>query len=105
MDAKQTLGQIGTMTVLAISGGRVNALRNSKGDTVGVNLPVSRGWGVNVLLHPNDTYTVQRTYTRSGTTTVKGQEDGIHADQISDTAYKAGMYVNVPFGDHAGTLG
>jgi hypothetical protein len=100
MDTKQTLGQIGKMTVLSISGGRVNALRNSHGDTVGVNLPVSHGYGVNVLLHPNDTYTVQRTFTRSGITTVKGQEDGIHAGEISDTAYRAGMYQNVEFGGH-----
>jgi len=99
MDANQTVGQIGRMNILGISGGRVNTLRDSSGRTVGVNLPVSRGYGVNVLLHPNDTYTVQRTYTRSGTTTIKGQEEGIHAEDIGDAAYRAGMYVNVPFGN------
>jgi hypothetical protein len=100
LDPNQTIAQIGKMNILGISGGRVNALRNSHGEAVGVQLPVGHGYGVNVLLHPNDTYTVQRTYTRSGTTTIKGQEEGVYADQVGDTAYRAGMYVNVPFGAH-----
>ena len=105
MEPSQTIAQIGKMNILGISGGRVERLNNSNGETVGIRLPVSKGYAVNVLLHPNDTYTVQRTYTRSGTTTVKGQEDGVYADQIGDAAYRAGMYVNVPFGGHKGTLG
>lgn len=100
MDAQQTIAQIGKMNILGISGGRVNALKNSHGETVGINLPVSRGYGVNVLLHPDDTYTVQRTFTRSGVTKIKGQEEGVHAEEIGDTTYRAGMYVNVPFGAH-----
>jgi hypothetical protein len=100
MDPQQTIAQIGKMNILGISGGRVNSLKNSHGETVGINLPVSRGYGVNVLLHPNDTYTVQRTFTRSGVTKIKGQEEGVHAEEIGDTAYRAGMYVNVPFGNH-----
>jgi hypothetical protein len=105
INPQETIAQIGKMNILGISGGRVNALKNSHGETVGIQLPVGHGYGVNVLLHPNDTYTVQRTYTRSGTTTIKGQEEEVYADQLGDAAYRAGMYVNVPFGGHKGTLG
>jgi hypothetical protein len=101
MDPKQTVAQIGKMNILGISGGRVNTLRDSNGEAVGVQLPVSHGYGVNVLLHPNDTYTVQRTFTRSGTTSIKGQEEGVYADQVGDAAYRAGMYQNVEFGGHS----
>jgi len=104
-DINQTISQIGKMNILGISGGRVNPLRNTAGEPVGVHLPVGKGYGVNVLLHPNDTYTVQRVTTRSGVVKIKGQEDGIYAEDLGDTAYRAGMYVNVPFGDHKGTLG
>ena len=104
-DINQTISQIGKMNILGISGGRVNPLRNTAGEPVGIHLPVSKGYGVNVLLHPNDTYTVQRVTTRSGVVKVKGQEDGVYAEDLGDTAYRAGMYVNVPFGDHKGTLG
>lgn len=100
MDPSQTLAQIGKMNILGISGGRVENLHNSDGEIVGVRLPVSKGYAVNVLLHPNDTYTVQRTFTRSGTTTIKGQEDGVYAHEVGDASYRAGMYVNVPFGAH-----
>jgi len=104
-DINQTISQIGKMNILGISGGRVNPLRNTAGEPVGIHLPVGKGYGVNVLLHPNDTYTVQRVTTRSGVVKIKGQEDGIYAEDLGDTAYRAGMYVNVPFGDHKGTLG
>jgi len=104
-DINQTISQIGKMNILGISGGRVNPLRNTAGEPVGVHLPVGKGYGVNVLLHPNDTYTVQRVTTRAGVVKIKGQEDGIYAEDLGDTAYRAGMYVNVPFGDHQGTLG
>jgi hypothetical protein len=104
-DINQTISQIGKMNILGISGGRVNPLRNTAGEPVGIHLPVGKGYGVNVLLHPNDTYTVQRVTTRSGVVKIKGQEDGVYAEDLGDTAYRAGMYMNVPFGDHQGTLG
>ena len=43
MDAKQTLEQIGGMTVMGISGGRIGALYNAEGEVVGIELPVASG--------------------------------------------------------------
>ena len=99
-DINQTVGQIGKHNIAAISGGRVNPLRNTDGEAVGLHLPVSNGYGVNVLLHPNDTYTVQRVFTRSGVTKVKGQVDGVYAEDVGEQAYQAGMFRSNDFGGH-----
>ena len=96
MDPRETLAQIGRMNVLAISGGRVENLSNSHGDVVGVRLPVSHGYAVQVLLHPSDTYVVQRTFTRSGATTVKGSTDNVYADEVGERAYEASNFRSDP---------
>lgn len=91
-----TLDQIGRMTVLAISGGRVNIRYNGTvaDEVTEIVLPVRYGYAVRITLNANDTYTVERTFTRSNTTTVKAAWDNVYADEISDVAYAASCYHN-----------
>jgi len=98
-DPQQTADHIGKMNILAISGGRVGILRDG-GKPKGVELPVSHGYKVRVFLHNDDTYTVQRVLARAGKETVKGEVRGIHADELGEQAYQAGMYKSNPFGGH-----
>lgn len=95
-DPATTIGQIGKMNVLAVSGGKVNAIHNIEGAAVGVELPVSSGYKVRVFLRDDDTYTVQRV----NKDTVKGEETGVFADQVGESVYQAGMYKSNPFGGH-----
>jgi hypothetical protein len=99
-DPKQTIAQIGRMNIAAISGGRVHTITDAAGKAKGLELPVGRGYSVRVFLHDNDTYTVQRVYSRAGKQTVKGQESDIYADEVGEKAYQASSFVNVPFGKH-----
>jgi hypothetical protein len=78
--------QIGMGTVLSISGGRQKYLAE------GISLPVSNGYSVDVTLDANDTYTVSRVYRRAGTETIKGSLSGVYCDQLSELAYRAGMF-------------
>jgi len=95
-DPNTTLSQIGKMNILAVSGGKVNAIHNIDGAAVGVELPVSSGYKVRVFLRDDDTYTVQRVNKDS----VKGEETGVFADQVGESVYQAGMYKSNPFGGH-----
>lgn len=97
VDVEQLVAQIGKMNVMAISGFRVNAVYNPDGDIVGVELPVSNGYSVRVLMHASDTYIVQRCYRD----VVKGQMDGIYNDQVGEIAYQASNFHNGPFGTTA----
>ena len=83
------LAQIGTMTVMAISGGRHTPIQNKDGETVGVRMPVAAGYKVDVTLDADDTYTVNRVLVRGNKETVKGTVSGVYADQVSDVAYLA----------------
>ena len=90
-DTRTLRAQIGRMNVLAISGGRSTAhtATDSDGTFVdGVVLPVRYGYAVVVTLAANDTYTVQRTFTRSGVTTVKAERADVYCDQVGDVAYE-----------------
>ena len=98
MDAKQTLEQIGGMTVMGISGGRIGALYNAEGEVVGIELPVASGYKVRVLLAANDTYTVQRVMVRSGKTFNKGEMTNVYCDDLSETCWDASCFRNVDFG-------
>ena len=69
-------------------------------DDKGVELPVSSGYKVRVWLHDNDTYTVQRVLVRGEKETVKGEERDIHAPELGEAAYQAGMYKSNSFGGH-----
>ena len=99
-DLKTTVDQIGRMNVLAISGGKVNSVADAKGNQVGLELPVSNGYSVRVLLANDDTYTVQRCFTRGSNESVKGEQTGVYADEVGETAYQAGMFRSNNFGDH-----
>lgn len=78
--------QIGKMTVLSISGGRLKALLD------GIELPVSNGYRVRVHLDPSDTYTVERVLVRGGKEFEKGSRSNVYFDQVSELAYRAGMF-------------
>lgn len=94
MNTTTLLRQIGNGNVLAISGGRVEIRYNGTvADTVqAVVLPVRYGYAVEVTLAADDTYTVARTFTRSGRTAVKAVQSGVCADQIGEVAYRASCY-------------
>ena len=98
------LDQIGRRNVLGISGGRVGVWKPN-GETVEVELPVSRGYLVRITLAWDDTYTVERVLRRrpkgqtSKQETVKGRVTGVYCDNIGEVVYNASCYVNVPFGE------
>jgi hypothetical protein len=78
--------QIGTLNVLSISGGRVGALSD------GIELPVSNGYRVRVRLTPADTYTVERVLVRGGREFPKGTKTDVYCEDVSEQAYRAGMF-------------
>ena len=86
--------QISTMDLLATSGGRV------VGTPTGLMLPVAHGYKVQIDLEAGDTYRVRRVFVRGFRFWVKGEVSGVYAEQLSETVYRAGCYVNVKFGDH-----
>lgn len=85
-DNKELLRQIGAMNVFAISGGRVGARRD------GVDLPVASGYSVRVTLMADDTYTVERIYTRSGVESVKKSWVGVYCEEVGEVAYQASCF-------------
>jgi len=91
------LGQIGRGTVLAISGGRFEHAFDA------VWFPVSNGYSVRITLAADDTYTVERVFTRTSRRTGMGytihRMTGVYADNISDVAYNASCFRNVEFGE------
>lgn len=87
MNAITALEQIDRTTVLAVSGGRIHY-----GVDGSLILPVRYGYAVRVTLTARDTYTVERIFTRSGRTTVKGVREDVYADQLSDAVYVASCY-------------
>lgn len=100
INPKVTLAQIGTHNVMAISGtaapSRIQPIVNEDGESVGINMKVSNGYSVGVILDHDDTYTVQRLYRGK----VKGEVNGVHADQVGETAYQAHAFRSNPFGEH-----
>jgi len=97
MNPETTIRQIGRGNVLAISGGRVEVryagtYRSVSRHVQAIILPVRYGYAVQITLAANDTYSVARTFTRSGVTTVKAVREGVYADQLGDVAYRASCY-------------
>ena len=84
------LDHIGRMNVLAISGGRVNYSNNNSY----VELPVRQGYKVRITHNRvPDTYTVERILQRGcNPEKLKGIMDGVYAEQLGDTAYRASCY-------------
>jgi hypothetical protein len=85
-DAATTLNQIGRMTVLAISGGRVFW------DDGALVLPVGNGYRVRITLAANDTYTVERVFVRKGVPVTVRRVEDVYCDELSDTAYAASNF-------------
>lgn len=82
----EIISQIGTGNHLAISGGRTVPLPD------GVELPVSHGYSVRVRLAGNDTYTVQRVFSRAGKETIKGERTDVYVDEVGEAAYYASCF-------------
>lgn len=96
------LGQIGRSTVLAISGGRYDHVQPPDGCGA-VWFPVSNGYSVRITLAADDTYTVERVFTRTsrqtGTRYTIHRMTGVYADKVSDMAYNASCFRNIEFGE------
>jgi hypothetical protein len=101
IDPQELVAQVGTMTILSVSGGRVIAHRNAEGEALSVEFPVGQGYSVVVQLDFTDTYNVYRVRNRK----IFGEASDVFCDQISDLVYQAGMYVNVSFGEHIRRVG
>jgi hypothetical protein len=97
--ARVALQQIGTMNVMAISGGRSSI--DAEGRLV---LPVAAGYRVRVSLAPNDTYTVERVFSRGGVDSVKGRVDTVYDSELGEVAYRASNFRDGPFGPSDSTL-
>ena len=95
--AMEIVSQIGKMTVLAVSGGRMTALRNEEGDEVGVILPINPTRRVEVVLDFMDTYTVRRVrYLNkgqfAGKEVVEFEREDIYCDELYDVVYTASCW-------------
>lgn len=96
-DTGETVAQIGRMTTLAVSGGRVVNLRNDGGETVGVLLPCGESRAVEVVLDWMDTYTVRRVRlvtkgASRGSVVVEASTEGVYCDQLSEVVYRASCW-------------
>jgi hypothetical protein len=81
------LRQISRMDRLATDGGRpAIALER------GVRLTCGSGYRVDVILEPNDTYTVRRVYVRGAREWVKGERTEVYWPELSETVYRAGCF-------------
>lgn len=86
---REIVRQIGDQpfgNLAAISGHRVIPLPD------GVELPVSNGYSVKVRLAGNDTYTVQRVFTRAGKEVVKGERTDVYCEDVGQAAYYASCF-------------
>jgi len=86
--------QIGMMTIGGVSGGRFVAHTNADGEVMSVSLPEGHGREVVVRLNFWDYYEVFRVLNGR----VLGVETDVDCTQISESVYRAGMFVNVSFG-------
>ncbi len=84
--AREALSQIPRWDLLAISGGRATLYDDA------LVLPVGRGYSVVIRLEWDDTYTVQRVFTRSGVAKVKGERTTVYFDDLGEAAYRASCY-------------
>jgi hypothetical protein len=91
-DARTIATQIGTMNILAISGGRII------GRETGISLPVSNGYSVTVDLDWNDTYVVRRVFKRGAKVWIKGEQRNVYCDEVGEAAYQASCFRNGAWG-------
>lgn len=82
--ATTLLRQIGTMNILAISGGR----KYLNGGTL--VLPVGSGYRVEIdYVGGSDTYTVRRVFTRGVKRWVKEEISQVYSSNVGEAAYRA----------------
>jgi hypothetical protein len=97
LDPNALLLQIGRGNVLAISGGRAHM------DNGALVLPVGSGYTVRVTLAANDTYTVERVFTRRSVRNGEGftvhRVTDVYAEEVGEVAYQASCFRNVEFGE------
>lgn len=95
-EVQTMLKQIGTGTLFAVSGGRVNPLPGG----LGVVLPVAHGYSVEVeYVEGLDLYTVRRMWRRGSLVKVRAEREGVYCDELADVVYRASCYVNVEDSD------
>ena len=97
-DEDVLIGQIGRMNILAISGGRVDVVKNNQGETVEIELKVANGYRVSITLGWNDEWIVSRHLVRKGVVYPKGTVEGVLCDNIGEVAYKASCFRSYEFG-------
>ena len=96
-DPVTLLRQIGTMNVLAVSGGRWGAILTAEGYPIGVVLPSSTNRVVEITLGGCDTYTVRRYRQivkggRRGDYVLEFDSAGVYCEQIGEVAYRASCW-------------
>ena len=97
-DEDVLIDQIGRMNILAISGGRVDVVKNNEGETIEVELKCGAGYRVSIILAWDDTYTVTRQFVRKGIVSQKGTIEGVYCTEIGEVAYQAACWRNREFG-------
>lgn len=91
---QQMVQQIARMTLLGISGGRVEPIEH------GIRLPVAHGYSVTVELDADDTYVVRRLFTRKPkgellpVTYLHGEAREVYCERLSEVCYYASCYVS-----------
>jgi hypothetical protein len=83
-DTQELIMQIGMMNAMATGRAEHRA--------TGITFRCGYGYSVTVDLAGNDTYTVRRTFTRSGVSTVKGERTNVYCEQVGETVYRAGCF-------------
>jgi len=91
-DADEIVRQMGRMTTFAVSGGRVVAINNGDGETVGVLLPCGESRAVEVVLGWLDLYIVRRVRLvtkgqNRGTVIVEASREEVYCDELSEVVY------------------
>ena len=87
--------QIGTMTILAVSGGKAFPISSDESnDTVGLRLPIDGTRRVDVILDWMDTYTVRRIRTitsgaKRGSEVLEFEQSDVFCDEVGEVTYTA----------------
>ena len=90
--------QIGTMTILAVSGGKVFPIySNDSNDAVGLRLPIDGTRRVDVVLDWMDTYSVRRIRTitsgaKRGSEIVEFEQSDVFCDEVGEVVYTASCW-------------
>ena len=92
-DATVIASQIGKWNIFAVSGGRMFAIKNIDGDTVGLRLPIDGTRRVDVVLDWMDTYTVRRVRrvvrgANKGQDIVEAEQSDVYCDEVGETVYQ-----------------